>query len=285
MRKAQENARLREAELRAEAADAEARAALAEKSKLERELANAREIQMSMVPTRSPEKHEFSIFGALQPARQVGGDFYDFFFFDKKRICLLVGDVSDKGMPAALFMARTTTLLRANADTMITLSDLFGRVNTELSRENAASMFVTLFAAILDLESGLVTYSNAGHNPPYVCRAGGKIERMAARHGPALGALEGVEYGQGSLTLSPGDMLVVYTDDISEAMDKGGELFTEQRYASILKSLSPRTPRGVVNLSMSTVQEFEAETQQSDDITVLAIHFFGVRGDRVAHGE
>lgn len=162
---------------------------------IEGELKAARDIQMCILPTKFPpfpQRIEFDLFATIQPAREVGGDFYDFFFVDEDRLCFVIGDVSGKGVPASLFMAVTKTLIKAKAVTGLRPDEVLGEVNDELSRDNDSAMFVTVFCATLDTRTGEIIYANGGHNPPYLLPAGGRMSSLAAETGPIVGAIEGI---------------------------------------------------------------------------------------------
>ncbi|HBN09682.1 MAG TPA: fused response regulator/phosphatase, partial [Cyanobacteria bacterium UBA8530] len=176
------------------------------------ELDIARNIQESMIPRVFPEKKEFSLFGDMIPAQEVGGDFYDFFEIDEERLGLVIADVSGKGISAALFMAISRTLMRATAMTGMSPDECLIQVNDLLARENPNSMFVTLFYAVLNKKSGEITYSDGGHNPPFLIREGGKVEMLKKVGGMAMGWLEGFKYRPGTLQLKKGETLFLYTD-------------------------------------------------------------------------
>lgn len=169
------------------------------KERMESELNIGAEIQMSMLPLvfpAFPERADFDVYAALEPAREVGGDFYDFFLIDEDHLCVCIGDVSGKGVPAALFMAVTKTLVKSRASTDPSTASILGHVNQEMSQNNKESMFVTVFLGILRISTGEFIYSNAGHNPPYLLRGSGELIRLDRRHGPILGAVEGLSYGK-----------------------------------------------------------------------------------------
>jgi sigma-B regulation protein RsbU (phosphoserine phosphatase) len=250
------------------------------------ELNVARDIQMSMVPLifpAFPDRDEFSIFAALHPAREVGGDFYDFFFVDDHHLCFCIGDVSGKGVPAALFMAVTRTLIQVTAKNKNSPAKILTLVNDELSENNDTSMFVTLFVGILDVRSGVLTYSNAGHNPPYIRRTDNSIERIANRHGPIVGARAGLTYREDTLTLLRGDLLLVYTDGVTEATSLEGNLFTDERLETLLANGRFRSVEDTVKKTVDAVNEFETGADQFDDITVMALRFRGNDDGRVGY--
>jgi sigma-B regulation protein RsbU (phosphoserine phosphatase) len=243
---------------------------------MEEELNIGREIQMSMLPLvfpPFPDYTEFSIYAAVEPAREVGGDFYDFFFVDAENFCVCIGDVSGKGVPAALFMAVTKTLIKSRATDDFSTASILTHVNTELSLDNKSSMFVTIFLGILNIRTGRLTYSNAGHNPPYVRSMDGSVQRLDSRHGPVIGAVAGMTYGEEATVLSHGDLLYLYTDGVTEEMDADDQLFSEQRLADLLSSKEVDSVEAAVRGTISAVHGFQGETEQSDDITVLALRF------------
>jgi sigma-B regulation protein RsbU (phosphoserine phosphatase) len=218
--------------------------------RMEQELSVGHDIQMSMLPVTFPEKPEFALHARLQPAREVGGDFYDFFFVDDDKICLVVGDVSGKGVPAALFMAVTKTMLKTQA------------------ADNPASMFVTLFIAIVDTRSGEFCYTNAGHNPPYVLR-GDTTECLNQRHGPVLGAVEGVAFRESTGSLHKDDTLLVFTDGVTEAMNTDDQLYTEARLEDLIAG-NTHGPDSLTRRIIDDVEKYAEGAEQADDITILA---------------
>jgi sigma-B regulation protein RsbU (phosphoserine phosphatase) len=251
------------------------------KERMEGELNIGREIQMSMLPLEFPafpDRSDFTVFAALHPAREVGGDFYDFFLIDEDRLCLCVGDVSGKGVPAALFMAVTKTLIKSRAANDLSPASILSHVNTELSHKNDSSMFVTVFLGILDLRGGEFVYTNAGHNPPYSKKPEGDILRLDARHGPVLGAVEGLAYTEDTTSLAAGDLLFLYTDGVTEAMNEEKHLFSDQKLEDWLASTSPTSVEDVVQAGVDVVWDFQGSAEQADDVTVLAVQFFGSEG-------
>ncbi|MFC2094196.1 SpoIIE family protein phosphatase [Bacteroidota bacterium] len=261
---------------------------ISKRKKLEQELEKAnermteelnvgRKIQMSMVPLifpAFPETKEFAVYGNLHPAREVGGDFYDFFFIDDSHFCLCVGDVSGKGVPAALFMAVTKTLIKSRASDDISPASVMTHVNDELSEDNNANMFVTVFLAIININSGETIYTNAGHNPPYIKRYDGSIQKIAERHGPVIGALDGIKFKENRLKLDLGDILLVYTDGVTEAMDINDNLYSEKRLEKLLLEKKFESVEDLVKKTVESVKEFEGEAEQADDITILGFKFF-----------
>lgn len=248
------------------------------KERMESELNIGRDIQMRMLPMEFPafpNRSEFDVHAALHPAREVGGDFYDFFLIDEDRFCFGVGDVSGKGVPSALFMAMTKTLIKSRASNDGSPASILTHVNDEMAVNNESAMFVTIWLGILDLVSGRVTYCNAGHNPPYLRRAGGSLERLAVRHGPVVGAMEGMVYGESTLELGRGDAFLLYTDGVTEAMDPDRNLYEEHRLVSALEPQDEGKPEELVRVTVDDVWEFQSDAEQADDITVLALQWFG----------
>jgi len=252
----------------------------AAKERIESELKIAHDIQMSMVPKifpPFPHRREFDIYATLVPAKEVGGDFYDFFFIDADHLCFAIGDVSGKGVPASLFMAVTITLYRAISSRASSPEAILSRLNDELCRDNTSCMFVTLFTAILDIRTGRVEYSNGGHNLPYLL-APGRIEPIDHAGGMVLGALEGVKYASDGLVLQPGDSLLLYTDGVTEAMDERENLFSERRLEEFLTSVDDASPEDLTRGLVREVGRFAAGAAPSDDITILALKYWGVDG-------
>jgi sigma-B regulation protein RsbU (phosphoserine phosphatase) len=242
------------------------------RERIESELRVATAIQMSLVPKTFPpfpERDDMDLFGLLHPAREVAGDFYDFFLVDQDRLCLAIGDVSGKGVPAALFMAVTRSMLRIffreHPDPGATLE----RLNSELSEDNDESMFVTLFCAVVDLTTGQVRFANGGHNLPLILRAEGEVEFVPRTLGALLGALAGLSFVEGVLTLAPGDKLFMYTDGVTEAQDPAGGFYGEERLQAELVRLRDTSCTGVVNGVSEALYEFAAGAEQYDDITML----------------
>lgn len=255
----------------------------ATKERIESELKIAHDIQMSMVPKTFPpfpDRPEVDIYATLVPAREVGGDFYDFFFIDDHRLCFAIGDVSGKGVPASLFMALTKTMFRATGGRQnATAETIISRLNGEICRDNESCMFVTVFCGVLDVRSGQVEYSNAGHNLPYVL-SNGVVTAVPKTGGMALGVTESVDFHAGRLLLKPGDRLVLYTDGVTEAMDKDDQLFSESRMEETLQGVNGQSSEEVIKRVVKDVHHFSAGAPQSDDITLLVL---GYTGPKEAH--
>ncbi|EGB14780.1 protein serine/threonine phosphatase with Cache sensor [Pseudodesulfovibrio mercurii] len=253
-------------------------ATTAAKERIESELRIAREIQMGILPKlfpAFPDRREFEVFASIEPAKEVGGDLYDFFFVDETHFCFLVGDVSGKGVPAAFFMAVTKTLLKVVSERGLDPGEILTRVNADLSSENESCMFVTLFLAILDIETGETRYANAGHNPPIFLPCGGEPELVPPLGEPVAGIMEGMRYSTRTMTFKPGDLLFVYTDGVTEAMNPDSELFGEERLTRLLAGESePFAPKLVKDVG-AAIHDFARGAEQSDDITMLAMQFMG----------
>jgi len=251
-----------------------------EKERLEEGLKLAHDIQMSMLPKTFPpfpERRELDIFAAITPAKKVGGDFYDFFFLDENRLCFAIGDVSGKGVPAALFMAVVKTLFKAIAGRVQNPGEILSTVNREICRDNDSQMFTTLFCGILDTRTGEIRYSNGGHNPPYhLSRAG--VQQVPKTGGRVLGLLEETTYAGSRLVLGPGETLLLYTDGVTEALDPAEQFFSERRLESILTQINFASAREQIEYLTREITLFAAGAEQADDITTLAIRFLGPAG-------
>lgn len=249
------------------------------KEKIESELRIAHDIQMGIIPKLFPpypHLKELDLYASLEPAREVGGDLYDFFLMNDDTLCFVVGDVSGKGVPASLFMAVTRTLFRAKAAAGMTAGEIVAALNDDLSQDNESCMFVTFFLGILDIPSGRVEYANAGHNPPYVIRSeSGGVERIDQRHGVPLGMFSESEYGFDSLTLRAGDVFVLYTDGVTEAMDVDERLFEEERLEATLAKSKGLSPKEVIERIENDLDGFVGDAEQADDITMLALSYHG----------
>jgi sigma-B regulation protein RsbU (phosphoserine phosphatase) len=250
--------------------------AYVEKQRMEEALKLAHDIQMSMLPKRFPpfpHRPEFALYAAIEPAREVGGDFYDFMLIDDDHLGFAIGDVSGKGVPASLFMSVAKTLLRVTAGKRSHPGAVLAELNNELCRDNDTGMFVTLFYGILHLRTGKLEYGSGGHNPPYVLSQNGAAEALEQTGGMALGILEGVTYRTKQITLQAGEGLFLYTDGVTEAMDSAGNLFSERRLQEFLQRAPKLSPTELIQNVVSEVKRFSCGAEQSDDITALAIQY------------
>jgi len=247
-----------------------------QRERMQQELNVGRDIQMSMVPDifpAFPDHQEFEIHALLKPAREIGGDFYDYYFIGQDKLCVSVGDVSGKGVPAALFMAVTQTLIKATAGEDHSPASIVTRVNDEISQDNPSCMFITLFLGILNIRSGEFCYTNAGHPYPYLKRAGGEVETIKPVHGPVVGAMEGMAYREDTVQLGKDDQLLIFTDGVTEAMDLSDQLYGEDRVIEYLQGQGGSALDSLVTGSLDSVEAFAGEAEQADDITILALEF------------
>ena len=247
----------------------------AEKERFESELRVAHDIQMSFLKKifpAFPHRSDFSLYATLVPAREVGGDLYDYGLLDETRLFFYVGDVADKGVPASLVMAMTMVLMRrASHQPGVTPAEILRQVNATLSEDTESTMFVTLFVCILNLQTGDLRFSNAGHNPPLILAADGECRFLALPDGLVLGVLAEAEYRDDTVRLEPGDMIVTYTDGVTEAMSAKRELYSECRLRDTLMGLRGCSVENTVAAIFSSVKAHAAGAPQSDDITVLAV--------------
>ncbi|MBK5255704.1 MAG: SpoIIE family protein phosphatase [Vicinamibacteria bacterium] len=243
--------------------------AAVESKRIEESLRLAHDIQMGMLTRRFPSQG-VAMHADLEPARAVGGDFYDLLEQDG-RVWFTVGDVSGKGMGAALFMAITLTLFRASAEGASSPAEVMSRMNRTLSRDNQRSMFVTVFIALLDIETGRVTFANGGHNPPYVLRESGVLECLSYAASPALGVFEDAVYANSDLALLPGDGMLLYTDGVTEAKAPNESFYGEARLEARLRGLAESPPADWVGGIMADVAAFAAGAPPADDLTLLAL--------------
>lgn len=254
----------------------------AAKERIESELQIAHKIQTSILPRifpPFPDRKEIDLHASMVPAREVGGDFFDFFMIDDNRLCLVIGDVSDKGIPAAIFMAVTKTLIKTEAlQPGHTAADVLSRVNNQLCQENEMLMFVTVFCVIVDVRTGECEFANAGHNPPVICRCGTKAAFMNPGKGVALAVMEDAPFNLGRDKIRPGDVLFIYTDGINEAMNTAHEQFSYDRLLSGVESNKAGGMKDLIDRMAELVKTFAGEAPQSDDVTMVALRFFGPPG-------
>lgn len=252
--------------------------AFVEKQRIQESLKLAADIQMGMLPKNFPafpDRDDFDLFASIIPAKEVGGDFYDFFLIDEDHLCFVIGDVSGKGVPAALFMAVTKTHVAASTVPGVEPSDILFRANNELSKDNDQGMFCTIFYGILNTKTGEVHYSNGGHNPPYIVREDGTNEQVEGTMGIALGVMEEMDFGVSAITLKKGDSMYLYTDGVNEAMDIDGNEYSYERLEDFLTSTAGQKTTDIVSGSLSDIEAFVGKAEQSDDITVLMVKYTG----------
>ncbi len=249
----------------------------AEKERIGAELDIAAKIQISELPSdfpAFPDKSEFDIYALMTPAKEVGGDFYDYFLVDDDHLAVVIADVSGKGIPAAMFMMIAKTHIKTNASIGMSPADILASANNALCENNDAEMFVTAFVGILEISTGKFTYSNAGHNPPLIRRGNDSYEWLKLRPGFVLGGMEDIRYRQDELYLGKGDMLFLYTDGVTEAADKEQELFGNDRLEKALNELIHASPKELVEEMLSRLTDFSKDTEQADDITMTALQYF-----------
>ncbi len=249
----------------------------AEKERIGAELNVATQIQASMLPCifpAFPERDEFDIYASMQPAKEVGGDFYDFFLIDEDTLAVVMADVSGKGVPAALFMVITKTLIQNTALSGKTPEVVFGIVNRMLCDNNSAGMFVTAMLGYLDIPTGKFTFVNAGHNPPLI-RRNGKFEWLKGRAGFVLAGDEDTFYRQQEIEIKPGDELFLYTDGVTEAVNRQNELFTDPRLLETANANLDKPLRDFTLAIKSAIDTFADGAEQADDITMLALRYRG----------
>jgi len=256
-----------------------------ELKRMENELNIGHGIQMGMLTTDFPKSDEIEVHAALKPAMEVGGDMYDVFYIDKEHLCCCVADVSGKGVPAALFMAITKTLIKsvatsrknsftetADKSKKYSTAAIMKHVNDELcSGDNYESMFVTVFLCIINIKTGDIVYTNAGHNPPYIMNHRKELKKIDKRHGLVLAAMAEVDYGEDELKLNARENFIIYTDGVTEAFNESREMYTEKRFENVIMKANFQGTKNLVTLLLDSVLEFEGESGQTDDITVMAI--------------
>jgi len=243
---------------------------------IKRELSIATEIQTSILPKTFPafpDRKEFDIFAKMIPAREVGGDLYDFFLIDKYRLGVIIGDVSGKGIASAMMMAVSKTLLKATALKGISPDTCLSLVNNVLVEESLPTMFVTVFYGVFDTRSGAFEYSSGGHNPVYLVSKSGEVRQLENKGGVFLGGVRDIDYESNMAILQPGDTLFLYTDGVTEAMNANDEMFNEARLEKSLQAYKELPLDAMVQNVFQDVQTFAQGVEQSDDITCLAVRF------------
>jgi sigma-B regulation protein RsbU (phosphoserine phosphatase) len=244
---------------------------------IQQELSVASRIQLSILPRTFPafpNRNDFDLFAEIIPAKDVGGDFYDYFLIDEDRLGLVIGDVCGKGVPAAIFMAVSRTLLRATALQKLSAGPCLQYVNRILFAQNDTAMFVTVFYGILNTSTGDLEFACGGHNPPYLLSEG-KVTLLNVKPALSPGILDGTHYETEHRQLQPGDTLMLYTDGVTEAADRAENFFSQQGLEAYLRSAAGLSPEEVVNGLVAEVRKFTGETPQSDDITALAVQYLG----------
>jgi serine phosphatase RsbU (regulator of sigma subunit) len=250
----------------------------AAKERIQGELEVGKDIQKRMLPhvfPAFPTRDEFEIFAVMEPAKEVAGDFYDFFFIDEDNFCIVISDVSGKGVPSALFMVIAKTLLQAEAQRGYAIEEVVFNVNNALTRNNDTSMFATLFCGVINLKTGELRMVNAGHNPPVIGNKKEGYSFIELNQNIALGVLDNFEFKSGKRQLKAGERLILYTDGITEAFNPEGEVFSEERLLTTIVSGDELNNRQLVQQIQQEIKNFALDAEQSDDITILAITYNG----------
>ncbi len=250
----------------------------AEKERIGAELSIATQIQADMLPRifpAFPDRKEFDLFASMDPAKEVGGDFYDFFLVDDDHLCLVMADVSGKGVPAALFMVIAKTLIKNRAQLGESPAEILKNVNNQLCEGNEAELFVTVWLAVIEISTGRGLAANAGHEHPVIRRSDGKYELVTYRHSPAVATMEGIRFREHSFELFPGDRLFVYTDGVPEATNAREELFGTDRMLAALNRDPEAAPKELLRTVRKEIDGFAGDAPQFDDITMLSFAYIG----------
>ncbi|GET28761.1 SpoIIE family protein phosphatase [Prolixibacter sp. SD074] len=249
-----------------------------DQEELDRELELARSIEMSIVPSRFPifpDRKEFDCFGKLIPARSVGGDLFDVFFLDDDKLCISICDTLGKGIPAAMFSVMTRTLMRGIANADIKVSRIMERLNEELCSDAESDMFVTVFLSVLEISTGTFTYCNAGHPHPYLLRRDGSVEELPHSHGIPVGVMPRQTFDETKMVFKPGEMLIAYTDGVTEENDVGGKMFGQDRLRYEIARIGMTEPEEMVERILDALLSFRGRLEQRDDTTLLAVKYHG----------
>ena len=241
----------------------------------ESELKTAAGIQANMLPTAFPDRPDIEMYASMDPAREVGGDFYDFYPIDDDHLGLVIADVSGKGIPAALFMMSSMIVLENYALAGLSPSAILEEANSRLCSSNKEEMFVTVWLGILDLNTGILTAANAGHEYPVIHRSGRPFELFKDKHGFVLGGMDDMKYKEYEIRLEPGDEIFLYTDGVPEATGKSGELYGTDRLLAALDRADGSGPRGLLEAVTEDVDRFVGDAEQFDDLTMLCLRYLG----------
>lgn len=251
----------------------------AEKERIGAELSLATDIQASMLPhifPAFPTRSEFDIYAGMEPAKEVGGDFYDYFLIDDDHLCILIADVSGKGIPAALFMMASKIILQSVANLGYSPAEILQKTNDTICSNNEAEMFVTVWLGILELSTGKLTAANAGHEYPVICKANGQYEIYKDKHGFVIGGMDGVRYKEYKIMLDPGSRLFVYTDGVAEATNAENELFGMDRILEALNTDTGASPMATMQNVRNAVSAFVKDAEQFDDLTMVCLEYKGL---------
>ena len=242
-------------------------------ARIDKELEYAKQIQLSALPTNFPTGEEYKIYAQMIAAKEVGGDFYDFYKLNDNTVAFLAADVSGKGIPAAMFMMTAKTIIKDLAESGMPVNDIFTKANEKLCENNESGMFVTAWMGILDVATGKMQFANAGHNPPLLKRVNGDFEYLKTRAGFVLAGMEGVRYRIGELTLCPGDRLFLYTDGVPEATNTENKLYGEDRLLAFMNENAKMEATELLPTLKGNIDEFVGEAPQFDDITMLMFDY------------
>lgn len=246
------------------------------KARFSKDLEIAKQIQHSSLPSvfpPYPNRKDFSIFANMYPAKEVGGDFYDFYLVDENHLAFVIADVSGKGIPGAMFMMTSKTLIKSHTESGLAVNDVFTNVNTQLCENNEAGMFVTAWMGILDLKTGIVKFANAGHNPPLIKHADGTFEYLKSKANFVLAGMDGIRYKEQEIQLEKGDKIYLYTDGVTEAHNDKNELYGEERLLKCLNSVKDKSVDDICQKIKEDVELFVGTAEQFDDITMLCVSF------------
>ena len=248
-----------------------------DKRKYEKDLKSAKEIQRTIIPqdySFLEERKEIDLYAVLHPAESIGGDLYDFFFIDEKHLLFTMGDVSGKGIPAALFMAVANTMIKSKS-TELSARNIVDVVNKALSKENSNQHFLTLFLGILNIETGILDYCNAAHNYPFLLRKQRTVMQLDQTHGLPIGLYSSKTYKSHSVALSKGDVLFLYTDGVTDCKNPYGEMYGMDNLSKFMEKAETQAPKDMVEELMTELMNFKGKTEQADDISLMALQFFG----------
>ena len=247
-------------------------------SRVDAELSMAHDMQQSILPDPAcayKDRSEFEIFATMEPAREIGGDYYDFYMVDDDHLCLVIADVSDKGVPAALFMMSSRSMIKSEAMRCGSPKDLLESVNRLLCENNPSKMFVTVWIGILEISTGKLTCANAGHENPFIRGCDGVFRMLRDKHGVMVGVTTKAKYTDYTLELSPGDAIFVYTDGVPEANDAAGKMYGMERLETALNQTAGASPEGILRAVRSDVDAFVNGAKQFDDVTMLCLAYRG----------
>ena len=247
-------------------------------ARIDKELEYAKQIQLSALPTNFPEDEEYNVYAQMIAAKEVGGDFYDFYKLSDKTVAFLAADVSGKGIPAAMFMMTAKTIIKDLAESGIPVNEIFTKANEKLCENNESGMFVTAWMGILDIETGKLQFANAGHNPPLLKKANGEFSYLKSRAGFVLAGMEGVRYRVGELMLAPGDRVFLYTDGVTEATNGDNKLYGEDRLLTFMNQNADMEAPALLPALKANIDEFVGEAPQFDDITMLMFDYKSKKG-------